>query len=248
MAHVSAHRAATGADPRAALEAASALGVEYVEIDVQVCADGVLVVRHDDHVRAGGRGRHLRELTSAELRQVDGDLLTLVDALALVGGRAGIHLDLKARSRRGDVGEPVEVRAVRATLDAAPVERVVVTSLSVHSVRVVRDWADAEAPGLLVGLSLGRHVGRRRRTLLLARPGELFPERRLRRSRANLVVAQHRLAGVRIADLADRLHLPLLVWTVDDPDDLRRWLADGRTWLVTTNDPAFALRARDDDS
>ena len=97
-----------------------------------------------------------------------------------------------------------------------------------------------------MGLSLGTSV--RRLSLLRridVRRSELFPTVRIRDSRANLVVAHHALARLGVAAFARRRGLPLLVWTVDTPRGLRHWLRPGRAWLVTTNQPALAMRVRE---
>jgi glycerophosphoryl diester phosphodiesterase len=215
MTLVSAHRCLTTAD----IEAAIAMGADYVEIDVQRCADGSLVLLHDpvDVPPPGTLG--------------------YADALELLAGRTRLHLDLKVHG--GEV--PIVEQAVaRLGTDA-----LLVTTLDDDGVRAVRDWADAEGHELLVGLSLGRglhdipvlHAIRVRLT-------ELFPAVRYRRSGANLAVAHHWLARLHVRRFARRHAFPLLVWTVDTEDSLRYWLKPGRAWLVTTNNPDVALRLR----
>jgi glycerophosphoryl diester phosphodiesterase len=215
MTLVSAHRCLTAAD----IEAAIAMGADYVEIDVQRCADGSLVLLHDpvDVAPPGTLG--------------------YADALDLLAGRTRLHLDLKVHG--GEV--PIVEQAVaRLGTDA-----LLVTTLDDDGVRAVRDWADAEGHDLLVGLSLGRglhdipvlHAIRVRLT-------ELFPAVRYRRSGANLAVAHHWLARLHVRRFARRHGFPLLVWTVDTPRSLAYWLRPGRAWLVTTNHPEVALRMR----
>jgi len=215
MTLVSAHRCLTASD----IEAAIAMGADYVEIDVQRCADGSLVLLHDPvDVPPPGTLRY-------------------ADALDLLAGRTRLHLDLKVHG--GEV--PIVEQAVaRLGTDA-----LLVTTLDDDGVRAVRDWADAEGHDLLVGLSLGRglrdipvvHAIRVRLT-------ELFPAVRYRRSGANLAVAHHWLARLHVRRFARRHGFPLLVWTVDTEDSLRYWLKPGRAWLVTTNNPEVALRLR----
>jgi glycerophosphoryl diester phosphodiesterase len=218
MTLISAHRCLTTAD----IEAAIAMGAEYVEIDVQRCADGSLVLLHDpvDVAPPGTLG--------------------YADALELLAGRARLHLDLKVHG--GEV--PIVEQAV-ARLGA---DALLVTTLDDDGVRAVRDWADAEGHDLLVGLSLGR--GLRDIPVLHAirvRYTELFPAVRYRRSGANLAVAHHWLARLHVRRFARRHRFPLLVWTVDTEDSLRYWLKPGRAWLVTTNNPEVALRLRGPD-
>jgi glycerophosphoryl diester phosphodiesterase len=215
MTLVSAHRCLTAVD----IEAAIALGADYVEIDVQRCADGSLILFHDpvDVAPPGTLG--------------------YAEALELLAGRARLHLDLKVQG-----GEPQIVAEAVARLGT---DALLVTTLDDDGVRAVRDWADAEGHDLLVGLSLGR--GLRDIPVLHAirvRLTELFPSVRYRRSGANLAVAHHWLARLHVRRFARNHRMPLLVWTVDTPRSLAYWLRPGRAWLVTTNHPEVALRMR----
>ena len=196
------------------------MGADYVEFDVQRCADGSLVLHHDP-VAAAPPGA-----------------VRYAEALELLAGRARAHLDLKFVG--GEV--PVVAQAV-ARLGA---DRLLVTTLEDDGVHTVRAWAVAEGHDLLVGLSLGRGL----RDLpilhgLRIRLTELFPGVRYRHTGANVVVAHHWLARLRVRRFARRRDLPLLVWTVDTPRALAYWMRPGRAWLVTTNEPEVALRLRD---
>lgn len=215
MTLVSAHRCLCRED----IEAAIALGADFVEFDVQRCADGSLVLLHDP----------------AEVAPPG--TLGYAEALDLLAGRTRLHLDLKVEG-----GEVAVVAQAVARLGA---DQLLVTTLDDDGVRAVRDWADAEGHDLLVGLSLGRGV-RDSPVLhgLRIRLTELFPGRRYRDAGANLAVAHHWLARLRVRRFARRHRLPLLVWTVDTPDSLAYWLRPGRAWLVTTNEPALALDLR----
>lgn len=215
MTLVSAHRCLTTAD----IEAAIALGADYVEFDVQRCADGALILHHDpvDEAPAG--------------------VLTYDEALDLLAGRAKAHLDLKFE---GD-----EVPVVARAVERLGTDDLLVTTLHDDAVRAVRDWADAEGHPLEVGLSLGRGVRRSRLwDSLRILSTELFPGVRYHLSGANVVVAHHWLARIRVRRFARRHRLPLVVWTVDTPQALAYWMRPGRAWLVTTNQPEIALRLR----
>src|SRR5262249_26832506 len=152
------------------------------------------------------------------------------------------HIDVKLTSPLDAYppgGKVWEVEAAAMALQALPVDRFIVTSAEDRTVLAVRDWAELAAPGLLVGLSIGKHglTGLGWLDRVRWRVGELFPERRVRASRANLLVAQRHLARVRLIRLAQRRNLPVLVWTVDSPRELKRLCGDSRVWMVTTNFP-----------
>ncbi|GCD89132.1 glycerophosphodiester phosphodiesterase [Nocardioides sp. LS1] len=245
---VSAHRAGAGLrvdleNSSTAFAAALALDVDFVEFDVQRCADGVLVVAHDPTFVRDGDEVAFTDVTAAEAREHSPGLLTYDDALGLLAGRRSAHIDLKASAARPE-------QAVAAT--ALAVERLgpdgfVVTTGSDRAVRAIRDWGDSQGLTLLVGLSLGRNTrGLAVRERVRIRRSELLPGRRLRLSRASVVVAHHWLARLGVARFARRRGIPLLVWTVDTPRALGHWLRPGRAWLVTTNHPELALAIRAD--
>jgi glycerophosphoryl diester phosphodiesterase len=250
---VSAHRGGAG-DHRVrentigVLRDATGVDCEYVEFDVRRCRDGVYVVHHDSSVRDGGRRVPVASLSFDEFATLADSYLVLDDALEVLRGRRKAHLDLKflASPRDGGAVPPEhEVALVSHVVDVMGAENVVVTGLDDASVAAVRNWSRDRHPDLLVGLSLSRDVGPRGLgKLLTGRLGELLPGRRLRASDANLAVCQRTQARLWGARWAQQRHLPLLVWTVDDPADLRAWLRDGRAWMVTTNFPQRAVDLR----
>lgn len=70
IAHQGGHEVAPG-NTMAAFEHAVALGYRYIETDVQVTADGVLVVYHDDDLAPGtGRPRRIGDLSWEEVSQL----------------------------------------------------------------------------------------------------------------------------------------------------------------------------------
>jgi glycerophosphoryl diester phosphodiesterase len=243
---VSAHGggAVRGPDPdgtRLALEQAVALGVDYVELDVRRSRDGVLLLCHDRELLVGGRLRAVADVDADELADAVPGLLRLDEALEVLTGRAGAHLDLKFRSP----GSVHELAAATRSLDVLGPGEVLVTTSNARAIRAIRDWSVARGRPLLTGLSIGGSVaGRPPLEQLRLRHGELFPADRFVESRAEAVVANHWLALASLARFARRAGLPLVVWTVDHPVLLRYWMRPGRAWLVTTNRPERALAIR----
>lgn len=240
MALVSAHRGGAGDDRRAqntlaAFENAIAAGCDYVEFDVRVTADGTPVVFHDAELDDGAMRRAIAGHRADEF--AGGTLLLLDDVLELIAGRVKAHVDLKITGHEVELAD----RVVRWL----GVDQVILTTAEDSSVRRLMAWADEQAPDLLIGLSTGRRAWRggswARR---LASLETAFPRTRIRRSGANLVVAHKSIARWSLRRYARRRGLPLLVWTVDDPAELRRWMNDPHVWMVTTNHPERAFAAR----
>jgi glycerophosphoryl diester phosphodiesterase len=256
---ISAHRGAAGQlglrdNSWESLEAAVRLPVDYIEFDVHRTADGRYVLHHLDHVRRGRRKLYLRHLSARAVAELVGHpLVTYEDALTLLAAHGKkAHIDLKLVSPPDHYGRPgaaYELEAARTALRimGSP-EAFILTSLEDPSVAVLAKWAAVESPGTLVGLSLGRTIfGLGWWGQVRLRHSELFPAGRLRRCGATLVVVQHRLASLRVLRWAGRQGLPVLVWTVDRPRKLRRYLTDRRVWMVTSNFPDRARGAADYD-
>ena len=115
---VSAHRCGAGEDrhlenTRPALDRALALDVDFVEFDVQRCADDTFVLFHDHEVEVDGRRTPLSDLTVARLEQLVGPLLRYEDVLAALAGRRRAHIDLKFTSPDAAYRDPAATHEVR---------------------------------------------------------------------------------------------------------------------------------------
>jgi glycerophosphoryl diester phosphodiesterase len=107
----------TLAGVRACLDA----GAEAMEIDVQLCADGIPVLMHDEtldrttNLSGPVRARSLAELQAANAG--DGEHVpTLAEVLALVAGRLTVMCELKATPREPEFDQRL-VDAVLADID-----------------------------------------------------------------------------------------------------------------------------------
>jgi glycerophosphoryl diester phosphodiesterase len=230
---ISAHRGGIAVDGVPAAERyrrVIELGVDFVEFDVRRTRDGATVIFHDDRTASG---RNVRGLTHRELADELGpEAMTLDELLDIAAGRVGLHLDLKETGYEGEV--------VRAVLDRAPVDRLVITSGD-EAIRTIKD----HFPHVRAGLSIGEEIDRLAPWLKLrVRWSELFPRGRLERSRADFVAVHQQLAGLTVLGYCARHGIEAWVWTVDDELDIARFLADPRVTTLITNRPDIAMRLR----
>ena len=159
------HRGAPYAAPEntmAAFQAAVEMGVDAIELDVHVSADGELVVIHDaDLARTTDRSGAVVELTAAEISSADAGfhhspdggvtypfrgvalrVPLLTDVLAWLPAGIGLVVELKAV----DAAEPtVEMLRARGVADRASV---------ISFAREAIDRARARAPEIPTGLLL----------------------------------------------------------------------------------------------
>lgn len=212
---------------------------DFIEFDVQLTNDGYFVLHHDDTVSTPQGKKRISSMSYTEAAAYIPDMATLEDALSILAAHdKGAHVDLKFATKDGGA----EVIVAKRSVETLGANKVIITSTEDSSVKHVRRWSRHHSPSLLVGLSLGKLLrGKERIRGLYIRLTELFPSGRLRRCDANLVVAHRLYARARIANLARSMGMPLLVWTVDNPKEIKRWLSDGRAWMVTTNYPSRVI-------
>ena len=230
---VDAHRGASAWCPEntlAAFEAAIACGADSVELDVQLSADAVPVVIHDDTVDRTTYGTGaVALLTAAELASLDAGswkspsfrgerIPTLDQCLWLLAGTVRINIELKARDPRlaGLVVAAIEQRGLH--------RQVMVSSFHLELLAAVR----ARLPGVRIHHFLEHELA----PDFFEREGRFVDSVGVAKDYVTPeVVAWFRAAG-----------RPTWVWTVDDPAEALRFAAMG-VESITTNDPAAILAA-----
>lgn len=210
----------------AAFEYAVGLGYRYVETDVQVTADGVLLAFHDnDLLRTCDRPGRISDLPWSEVRnaRVHGtDPIPLLDELLGTWPELRVNIDCKSD------------RAVGALVDALgrtdALDRVCVGAFSNRRIRRLRNLlgprlCSALAPGEVAALITGAPL--RTRGVAVQVPVKQGP----------IVVT-----GARMLRRAHRLGLVVHVWTIDDAAEIDRLLDLGVDGVMT--DRPVVLRQR----
>jgi glycerophosphoryl diester phosphodiesterase len=215
-----AHRGGAGAAPEntmAAFEHAVGLGFRYLETDVQVTADGVLVAFHDDELfRTTGRSGRISALPWPEVRsaRVGGTspIPTLED---LLGAWPEVRLNIDCKT-------DLAVDALVATLRRhSALDRVCVGAFNDRRLRRLRR---------LLGQQLCTSMG----------PAEIAALRFgvLRQPSADAAQVPVRQNGVTVTNRAllqraGRAGVAVHVWTVDDPAEMHRLLDLGVDGIMT---------------
>lgn len=239
---IAAHRGGARLWPENSLTAfrgALGLGVDLVELDVHQTRDGEVVVIHDPTLERTTTGRGaVRDLTWAELapvalrRTADERLPRLAEVLALLRpSSVGLLLEIKTGAG-GDRYPGIEER-VLALVEAA--------GLAGRTTVMAFDWAVLER---LRALSASVRL-----TGLLTQGGAaraggieaVAP--RLRALGVNDLGIERTLLTPEAVRAAHEAGLSIGVWTVNEPEELRRALAAGVDY-VTTDQPDVALRLR----
>ena len=242
---VAAHRGGSLLWPENSLTAfrhALELGVDFLEADVHLTADGEVVVLHDptlDRTTTGtGRVRALRlsDLSSVRLRSRDGSVTDdplptlgqLLDVLAPRSAQLLLEIKVDAERRRYPGIEEKVLALVRGRGLAG---RTVVMAFEAETVRRVRALVPSIRAALLVG------TGR------IAREGVPAAEavRWTREAGATDLGIDYRILDPGVVKAARAAGIVVAAWTVNDEADLRRVIAAGVD-VITSDRPDLAMR------
>ncbi|MBI3768207.1 MAG: glycerophosphodiester phosphodiesterase [Deltaproteobacteria bacterium] len=229
-----AHRGASGRVPEntcAAFAAALALGVDAIELDCQLSADGVPVVIHDETLERTTSGigpvavKRWDELAALDAGAWRGPTFRgeriprLADVLAQLDGRVVLNVEIKSARDVGAIEAPLV--ALVAAHDA--LSWVLFSSFHEAAVRNVRAASTDAAIGVL--------WDRRPATGALALADELH---------ARCIVPSRRLVTPELIAAAHARDLGVWVWTVNDVAEMRRLVAAGVDALFSDYPERFA--------
>ena len=230
---VHAHRGGTGAAPENSLAAfrhALDLGVDALELDLQLTRDSVLVVHHDAEIDLGRcagpatvkpPSRRIRDLSSAQLAELrcEGEPVPrFTEVLALVsesGSTAGLTVELKLNGGAEDALRPQLAWRVLADLEGSGLEaQTLIQSFDVGLLALVKAMQPAQRTGVLV-----RSRGDYAESLAESGADALLP----------------RADGLRAEDVETcrSLGVRVIPWTVNDLDELDRLVAWGVDGVIT---------------
>ncbi|HEX2273844.1 MAG TPA: glycerophosphodiester phosphodiesterase [Acidimicrobiales bacterium] len=218
-----AHRGGAGEWPEntmAAFEHAVGLGYRYLETDVHLTADGVLVAFHDDVLdRLTDRRGRIAALPWSEVRQarVDGQPIPLLEELLGAWPDVRVNIDPK---------HDASVRPLVEALDRTGAhDRVCVSAFSDRRLARFRQLTAGRVCTGTGPVEVAR----------LRAAGYWVP---CGRFAADCAQVPLRWQGVKVVDrrflaAAHRRSLPVHVWTVDDPDQMEQLLDMGIDGIMT---------------
>jgi glycerophosphoryl diester phosphodiesterase len=224
------HRGAAGAAPEntlAGIQKAKDLGVTWIEFDVKLTRDGHPILFHDERLERTTDGYGpVAATTLSEIRRLDAGawfglafrgerVPTFEEALMLcIELGLGVNVEIKPCRRRGaETAKATMVALLRAWPEHLPAP--VVSSFAPDCLRVARELAPELPRGYLAG-----RLPRTWQTLM-ARYGctTLHLDQRW-------LAVRHRAAVVAAG-------VPLVLYTVNDPEQARRQLDGGATAVIT---------------
>ena len=239
---VIAHRGNSAYRPEntlASFASALELGVELVELDIQLTKDGHVVVIHDPTLDRTTTGRGaVRDHTLAEIRSLSAGyperfgsdfaaerVPTLAEVLHLLRGRARALVEIKHEAVTEDEDDGIEARALAEVRKAAVSDGVAFLSFSRRALERCR----RQAPEITRG-----HI------FFRAEVEEVLAG--AKEAGTDLVMPEKGMLSLDLRDRARAAGLRLATWVVDDPEDLRA-LAPYGLFGVGSNRPGVLIEA-----
>lgn len=221
---VIAHRGGSHLGPENRLETfkkALDLGVDGVELDIHLSADGHIMVTHDLTLkRCFDVEGKVNEMSREELQKIG--VPTLEDVIDLVDGRCLLFIEIK-QPKDGTRHQGLEERLIELLQERQLGDSVVIISFYRDSVEKV----EQQAPHLETGLLLSRKLGN-----LSEHRKELGTD---------YVGPRYTLVSSEVVVEAHELGLKVSPWTVNGERDLARFLKLDLD-AITTDDPDILLR------
>ncbi len=223
-----AHRGASGVAPEntlTAIEKALEIGVDLVEIDLRLTADGHAAVIHDRTVDRTTDGTGLVEtLTREDIQRLDAGMWfrqefkgeripCFEDVLDLVGRRAIILAEAKT--------DEVAERAATIIRSRRAQSRVILQSFSATAIRTV-NRLDRRIPTAF--LMVGTEAALRRKTGLVKRVLKLG---------ANALCLKYSAARPELVEIFLKRAMGFWVWTVDEEAEMRAMIEMGVGGIIT---------------
>ena len=251
---VIAHRGGRGLWPENTLYAfrkAADLGVDVLEMDIRQTADGILVVLHDETVdRTTDGSGPVAALTLSQLQQLDagyrwtpdggkthphrGQGLTVPSLREVFSALPGARMNLEIKTRDAALSKPLCELVREHRME----HRVVVASFGQDAMDTFR----SACPGVATAATAEEARQLFRLTALFLDP--LF------KPRAEALQVPERLGNLEVLTpgfvrAARRLNLKIDVWTVNEPEDLKRLIALPVDGIMTDYpDRMLALRGK----
>lgn len=202
------------------------MGANMIKFDVRQSRDGVLVAHHDPTTG----GRIISETTYDEIKRIDGDIPTYEEVLKLTRGKIKLDIELKEQG--------YEKEAVNLALEFFGTDDFIMTSFVGNCISAVKRYH----PRIRTGLILGRHQIAK---AILARLSTRCPIKWTRKTGADYLVLDYKLAGDRLFKAAKDNGLQVMVWTVNERATIERFLSHDDIYGIITNYPDVAMEMRE---
>lgn len=206
-----AHRGGKGDWRENTLEAfrnTASTGAAAVELDARSTKDGVQVIHHDATFSAGGKKYTIKKLTLAKLRELDGSICTLDEALDVLGGTGlEINLELKNTANASACVKAIKAHGLQ--------DRTVYISFELKLLKKVRQLDGSARLGYIINKA----------------PSGL--KKRLESVKASFIFQKDEFMTAEALYEWQDAGYKVGVWTVNDEAAIKKWLGLGVDYITS---------------
>lgn len=220
-----AHRGASREAPENTMKAfglAVERGADGIELDVFLSADGVLVVTHDENLRRlTGHNLETKTLTLQQLRELNfgqGEKIPLLSEVFQAFGEKFKVINVEIKST-GFFTNGVEKKLVEMIHQYKLEEKIYASSFNPLHLLRMKKLAPQIRTGYLISPA-ARHWATQQRIMI-------------RRSGASTINLDYHWANPTRLKGYQNLGKDIWVWTVDDPEEMKKWIAKGVGAIIT---------------
>ncbi len=221
---ITAHRGASNLAPEntmASIVKAMELGAQYSELDVQETADGKIILLHDDTLeRTTDQEGNIWDKTFSELKEVDAGtwfseefkgepIPTLKAIMDTVRGKMKLNIELKISGHEKQLTE----RVVAMVEEENFIQHCILTSFDFGAVKKVKQLNEKIRVGYIFS--------------------EMPEDEDVFTANVDLLSANKKLVDKEFVQKAHANNKEVHVWTVNEPEDMRRLIALGVDNIIT---------------
>ncbi|NEO39670.1 MAG: glycerophosphodiester phosphodiesterase [Moorea sp. SIOASIH] len=235
-----AHRGASNCAKENTIEAyekAIQLGAEFIEFDVRITKDEVLISHHDPMIA----NQAISQLSFEEINRIAGQqgfrVPTVEEVLVLTRNKIKLAVELKE--------EGYEEKVMALVMGYIKIDYFVILSFNVPSLRWIKYNYTEVKTGLLLSKKNNNFL------IILLRVFGILVFQKLIRLTPDILALQWEMLKFGLLKIAAKQGKPVFVWTVNDQKTIGELLNDNRVNGIITDKPdlacklsANALRAR----
>ncbi|NEQ12882.1 MAG: glycerophosphodiester phosphodiesterase [Moorea sp. SIO3E2] len=226
-----AHRGASNCAKENTIEAyekAIELGADFIEFDVRITKDGVLISHHDPMIA----NKAISQLSFAEINRIAGQqgfrVPTVEEVLRLTTNKIKLAVELKE--------EGYEEKVMALVMGYTNIDDFVILSFNIPSLR----WIKSNYPEVKTGLLLSKKNNKF--LIILLRVFGILVFQKLIRFTPDILALQWETLKFGLLKIAAKQGKPVFVWTVNDQKTIGKLLNDNRVHGIITDRPDLARK------
>ncbi|NEQ07836.1 MAG: glycerophosphodiester phosphodiesterase [Moorea sp. SIO4E2] len=226
-----AHRGASNCAKENTIEAyekAIEIGADFIEFDVRITKDGVLISHHDPMIA----NQAISQLSFGEINRIAGQqgfrVPTVEEVLKLTRNKIKLAVELKE--------EGYEEKVLALVMGYIKIDNFIILSFNISSLRCIKNKYPEVKTGLLLSKKKNKFL------IILLRSLGILVFQKLIRLTPDILALQWETLKFGLLKIAAKQGKPVFVWTVNDKKMIGELLNDNRVDGIISDQPDLARK------